>query len=123
VPRFYADFFGKPGPVNRGHTINGYWMEQLRGKVGIPVIDAYGPYRMPKHLFQYGLNEWGQEGGCPGGFTCDGRMEPDADALWADDPSKTTSVTWVAGGYFLFALPSTTGIQAPSSPMIAMEKE
>ena len=23
VPRFYADFFGKPGAVNHGHTING----------------------------------------------------------------------------------------------------
>jgi len=85
VPRFYADFFGTPGAVNHGHTIGGYWMEQSRGKVGIPPIDAYGPYRMPKNLFQYGLNEWGQEGGCPGGFTCDGRVEPDADALWQAD--------------------------------------
>ncbi len=85
VPRFYADFLGKPGPLNHGHTINGYWMEQSRGKVGIELADAYGPYRMPKRLFQYGLNEWGQEGGCPGGYVCDGRLEPDADALWAAD--------------------------------------
>ncbi len=85
VPRFYAEFFGTPGPLNHGHTINGYWMEQSRGRVGIPKIDTFGPYRMPKRLFQYGLNEWGQGDGCPGGFTCDGRLEPDADALWAAD--------------------------------------
>ena len=85
VPQFYADFWGKPGALNHGHTIHEYWMEQSRGKVGIPRIDAYGPYRMPKHLFQYGLNEWDQKGGCPAGYVCDGRMEPDADALWAAD--------------------------------------
>jgi M6 family metalloprotease-like protein len=85
VPRFYADFFGKAGAVNHGHTINGFWMEQTRGKVGIPKIDAFGPYRMPLNLYQYGLNEWGQEGGCPAGAACNGRMEPDADALWQKD--------------------------------------
>ncbi len=82
VPQFYADFYNKPSAVNHGHTINGYWMEQSRGKVGIPPMDAYGPYRMPKNLFQYGLNEYQQQGGCPTGFTCDGNLERDADALW-----------------------------------------
>lgn len=85
VPQFYADFWGKPGPLNHGHTIHEFWMEQSRGKVGIPRIDAYGPYRMPKNLFEYGLNEWDQRGGCPTGYTCDSRMEPDVDALWAAD--------------------------------------
>jgi len=85
VPRFYADFFGKPSAVNHGQTINGFWMEQSRGKVGIPKIDAFGPYRMPRNLFEYGLNEYRQQDGCPTGFTCNGRMEPDADALWAND--------------------------------------
>lgn len=85
VPQFYADFWGKPGALNRGHTIHEFWMEQSRGKVGIPKIDAYGPYRMPKNLFEYGLNEWDQRGACPAGFTCDSRMEPDVDALWTAD--------------------------------------
>ena len=57
MPQFYADFWGKPGTLNHGHTIHEYWMEQSRGHVGIPKIDAYGPYRMPRNLFQYGLNE------------------------------------------------------------------
>jgi M6 family metalloprotease-like protein len=82
VAQFYADFFGKPGPTNYGHTINGFWMEQTRGKVGIPRIDAFGPYRMPRNLFEYGLSEYQQQAGCPTGYTCDGRMERDADALW-----------------------------------------
>jgi M6 family metalloprotease-like protein len=86
--RFYADFFGKPQAVNHGHTISGYWMEQSRGKIGIPRIDAFGPYRMPKNLFQYGLNEYSQRDGCPAGFKCDGRLEPDADALWRADAGQ-----------------------------------
>ena len=53
VAKFYRDFLGTPSPINHGHTINGYWMEQSRGKVGIPPIDAFGPYRMTKNLFQY----------------------------------------------------------------------
>jgi len=88
VPKFYADFYNKPGAVNNGQTINGYWMEQSRGMVGIPPMDYYGPYRMPKKLFQYGLNEFGQRGGCPTGYTCDGRIEPDCDALWKADAGK-----------------------------------
>jgi M6 family metalloprotease-like protein len=85
VPQFYADFWGKPGKLNQGHTIHEFWMEQSRGKVGIPKIDAYGPYRMPRNLFEYGLAEYKQESGCPTGFTCNGRMEPDVDALWTAD--------------------------------------
>jgi M6 family metalloprotease-like protein len=88
VPGFYAAFWGTPNAVNHGHTIHEYWMEQSRGKVGIPRIDPYGPYRMPKNLFQYGLNEFKQQEGCPTGFSCDSRMEPDADALWMADAGK-----------------------------------
>ena len=88
VPQFYADFYNKPQALNPGHTVHEYWMEQSRGRVGIPKIDAYGPYRMPKNLFQYGLNEWNQQVGCPGGFKCDGRIDQDADALWIADAGK-----------------------------------
>jgi M6 family metalloprotease-like protein len=85
VARFYAEFWGTPGPLNHGHTIHEYWMEQSRGKIGIPKIDVFGPYRMPRRLFEYGLNEYDQQGACPAGFTCDGRMERDVDALWRAD--------------------------------------
>jgi len=85
VPQFYADFYNTPSALNHGQTINGYWMEQSRGQVGIGKIDVFGPYRMPKRLFQYGLNEWGQAGGVPTGFAADGRLEQEADALWSAD--------------------------------------
>ena len=58
-------------------------MEQSRGQFGIGKIDAFGPYRVPKNLFQYGLNEWGQKD--------DGRMKPDVDAVKAGE-SQTVPV-------------------------------
>ncbi|MFO7733491.1 MAG: peptidase M6 [Candidatus Aminicenantes bacterium] len=88
VPQFYADFFTKPNTVNRGHTINGYWMEQSRGKFGITEVDVFGPYRMPRPIWAYGLNEYGQHDQTPDGSRADGRMEPDCDALWAADVGR-----------------------------------
>lgn len=85
VPQFYADFFLKPSDVNHGQTINGYWMEQSRGKFGITKVDAFGPYRMPKPIWYYGLNEYGQQDQTPDGSTAKGRMERDCDAIWLED--------------------------------------
>lgn len=85
VPRFYADFFMTPSEVNHGHTINGYWMEQSRGKFGITEVDVYGPYRMPKPIWAYGLNEYDQNDQTPDGSRADSRMERDCDAIWIDD--------------------------------------
>jgi len=103
VPKFYADFYNTPSALNHGHTINGYWMEQSRGQVGIGKIDAFGPYRMPKHLFQYGLNEWGQQSAAPAGYVADGSIEHDADALWRADAgdikSKYDMILRIYAGY------------------------
>ncbi len=66
VPKFYADFFNKPSALNHNQTINGYWMEQSGGKIGITDIKTYGPYRMPKRLAQYGVNDIGQNHGTTG---------------------------------------------------------
>ncbi|KPK77544.1 MAG: hypothetical protein AMJ79_02825 [Phycisphaerae bacterium SM23_30] len=85
VPQFYADFYNSPSEVNHGQTINGYWMEQSRGKIGIAKIDAFGPYRMPKNLWEYGLNEYGQRNSTPTAEPAAGRMERDCDALWRED--------------------------------------
>ena len=103
VPQFYADFYKTPSAINHGQTINGYWMEQSRGQIGIGKIDSFGPYRMPKKLFQYGLNEYGQKVGVPTGYEADGRLEPDADALWkaaaGDIKSKYDIVIRIYAGY------------------------
>jgi len=83
VSQFYADFFMKPSEVNHGQTINGYWMEQSRGKFGITEVDVFGPFRMPRPIWAYGLNEYGQNDSTPDGSKADGRMERDCDAVWA----------------------------------------
>jgi M6 family metalloprotease-like protein len=85
VPEFYSNFWLKPSAVNHGQTINGYWMEQSRGKFGITTLDPYGPYRMPKNLWEYGLNEYNQNNSTPDGSRAKSHMEPDVDALWKAD--------------------------------------
>lgn len=82
VPQFYADFFMKPSEVNHGQTINGYWMEQSRGKFGITEVDVFGPYRLPKPRWAYGLNEYGQNEYTPDGSIADGQLEKDCDSIW-----------------------------------------
>jgi M6 family metalloprotease-like protein len=88
VPQFYADFFMTPSEVNHSQTINGYWMEQSRGKFGITEVDTFGPYSMPKPIWAYGLNEYGQNDQTPDGSRADSRMERDCDALWIEDIGK-----------------------------------
>src|SRR4051794_37997146 len=90
VARFYADFMGKPSATNNGHTVREYWMEQTKGRIGM-TFTPYGPYRMPRPLYEYGLNEFNQNatvangGGCPTGHTCNGNMDSDVNAVWAAD--------------------------------------
>jgi len=83
VPQFYADFWMKPNAYNHGQTINGYWMEQSRGRFGITEVEVFGPYQMPKPIWYYGLNEYGQNASTPDGSKPEGRMERDCDAVWA----------------------------------------
>src|SRR4051794_29557125 len=70
VPNFYKDFYNTPSALNHHHTINGYWMEQSGGKVGITQVDTYGPFTMPKRLDQYGTNDIGQQRGQPNADGC-----------------------------------------------------
>lgn len=88
VSQFYADFFMKPSETNHGQTINGYWMEQSRGKFGITEVEVFGPYRMPKPIWAYGLNEYGQNDETPDGTRADSRMERDCDAVWMAELGK-----------------------------------
>ena len=104
IPQFYADFFNTPGVVNNGQTINGYWMEQSRGQFGITALSPYGPYRMPRELWKYGLSEWGQNAYTPDGSIVNYRMEPDVDSLWKADAgedirSRYDAVLRIYAGY------------------------
>lgn len=93
VPAFYHDFYMQPSELNHGRTVQEYWMEQSRGEYGIDFMDAYGPYEMPRNLFEYGLNEWDQEGACPDDFECDGRMDGDAVTVWKNGMAAEAGVT------------------------------
>jgi M6 family metalloprotease-like protein len=53
VATFYRDFWNKPQDINHHHTVHEYWMELSHGKVGVH-FDAYGPYRMPLKMVEYG---------------------------------------------------------------------
>lgn len=103
VPRFYSDFWITPSAINHGQTINGYWMEQSRGRFGISALDPYGPYRMPKNLWEYGCNEWGQNKSTPYGKPANGTMEDDVDSLWKADAGdlkdKYDAVLRIYAGY------------------------
>ncbi|NSW93717.1 MAG: peptidase M6 [Bacteroidales bacterium] len=103
VPQFYSDFWLKPSEFNHGQTINGYWMEQSRGKFGITALDPFGPYRMPRNLWQYGLNEYNQNYSTPDGSRAHHRMEPDIDSLWKADAgdikSKYDAILRIYAGY------------------------
>ncbi len=105
VPQFYADFFLKPGAVNHGHTINAYWMEQSRGKFGITELAPFGPYRLSKPFWRYGLDEWGQNDYTPDGVPVSGRMplEHETDSLWeadtGDSPKNYDAVLRIYAGY------------------------
>jgi M6 family metalloprotease-like protein len=85
VPRFYRDYYMAPNEYNHGRTIHEYWMEQSRGKLGVRQMDVFGAYQLPRNLFEYGLNEWGQTAACPKNFTCDGNLDRDADTTWKAD--------------------------------------
>ncbi len=103
VPEFYSDFWLKPSTVNHGQTINGYWMEQSRGKFGITVLEPFGPYKMPLNLWQYGLNEYRQNNSTPDGSVARSRMEPHVDSLWKADAgdikSQYDAVLRIYAGY------------------------
>jgi M6 family metalloprotease-like protein len=85
IPQFYADFYNRVSEINKGHTIHEYWMEQSRGRVGITVA-AFGPYRMPLKVFQYGgLGELDM----PQGALPSQALSRHIDSLWRGDKGDT----------------------------------
>ena len=81
IPSFYADFYNTPQPVNHGHTIHEYWMEQSRGRIGVTTV-GFGPYRMPHRYFQYGRLPTAD---MPDGYTPDTDGGRQLDSMWRAD--------------------------------------
>ncbi len=84
VPAFYRDFLNKPQPLNRGHTIHEYWMEDSGGRFGIE-LGSYGAYQMPAKSHEYGIEGFQGGQGCPSGDTCGRNLRADALAAWKAD--------------------------------------
>ena len=93
VGDYYRDLLNKPQALNHFHTINEYWLEDSYGLVGID-MDAFGPYRMDRPEYQYGLAEFGEESACPSKETCDG----DFDTELAQKSAADVSTAQVARG-------------------------
>ncbi|MEH7526131.1 M6 family metalloprotease domain-containing protein, partial [Bacillus sp. JJ1503] len=53
--QWWKDFLNTPSELNNYQTIDGFWKENSQGKWGVS-LDSYGPYRLDKYEFQYGLN-------------------------------------------------------------------
>ncbi len=84
VPAFYQDFLNKPGPLNHGHTINEYWMEDSGGRFGVD-LTAFGAYRVPGKSYQYGIDTGMNPGACPLRDTCDQDIRADGKRAWVAD--------------------------------------
>ncbi|NYI72609.1 M6 family metalloprotease-like protein [Naumannella cuiyingiana] len=126
VPQFFADFLNKPSELNRGHTLNEYWMETSAGRYGVELV-PFGPYRLPKKSYQYhfaGFSAGGPpETQCPKALKCNGDFRRDALAEWRadtgmDDPigefdnvfyvgaGMDESATWLEFGQKRYASPA-----------------
>ena len=92
----------RPDEYNGGQSINGYWMEDTHGRLGVS-ITAFGPYTLPGRSTS---TDWpatprspGQDSRCPLGDVCNKDIRTDGRALWlrrgAGDrsPSSTSSST------------------------------
>jgi M6 family metalloprotease-like protein len=82
VAQFYQDFLNKPGTLNRGHTINEYWMEDSGGRFGVD-LTAFGPYTMPGKDHEYGM-EFQTGTACPAGDSCNRNIRTDGRAAWVN---------------------------------------
>lgn len=124
--QFYADFLiNEPGELNRGHTVNEYWLEDSFGTVGVEA-DGFGPYRLDGTLPEYGLTSDmnNPSADCPSGQSCD--KDLDTDLLTA---SAADTAGGAAGGrdyqfrYLLHAGYDESGTWEEFGPMLFANKE
>jgi M6 family metalloprotease-like protein len=82
VGKYYQDFLNKPEPLNHGHTIHEYWMEDSAGRLGVD-LTAFGPYTMPGKDHEYGM-EFQAGTACPAGDNCNRNIRTDGRAAWVN---------------------------------------
>jgi M6 family metalloprotease-like protein len=104
VAKFYEDFLNNPNDLNQGHTIHEYWMEDSNGRYGVD-LTAFGPYRLPAKLHEYGLDNSmnGGQAHCPAGDTCNRNLRTDGFAAWYAEVGQELAdsfdqVFWLTAG-------------------------
>ncbi|TFB00785.1 Putative secreted metallopeptidase [Trichoderma ghanense] len=90
VPAYYRDLLNKPSDLNRGHTLHEYWMGDSHGRYGVD-LTAFGPYRMPRLSYEYGVDSGFNPGACPEEEACDQDIRTDAYAAWRAEVGNDTS--------------------------------
>ena len=90
VPKFYGDLLNKPNEVNQGHTLHEYWMEDSGGRYGVN-LTVFGAYKLPALSYQYGIDDWMNEGSCPGNATCNLDLREATFKLWREDVGDDTA--------------------------------
>lgn len=104
VNAFYKDWLNTPNGLNKGHTINEYWMEDSNGRFSVD-LDTFGPYRMPAKLHEYGLEGSMNRGSyCPPGDTCGQNIRTAINNAWygaegATVPNSYDLVFYVTAGH------------------------
>lgn len=92
VPSYYRDLLNKPQDLNYNHTLHEYWMEDSAGRFGVD-LTAFGPYRLPRKSFQYGLDDGKggfNEGECPE-QPCSVDLRTDALGAWRAEVGNATA--------------------------------
>lgn len=117
VPDFYLNLLNEPNELNHGRTINEFWMEQTGGRLSVQ-MEAFGPYKLPGNIEEYGLNDSFNKDPdpnnprqstnaayCPQGLSCNKNIRTDALALWgadlgvADPLTQFDEVFYVTAGH------------------------
>ncbi|MBD3108674.1 M6 family metalloprotease domain-containing protein [Bacillus sp. AGMB 02131] len=88
VPReelgeWWKDFLNTPSELNNYQTIDGFWKENSNGKWGV-TLDSYGPYRLDKNEFQYGLESSHNANTLPSNYTRGNLFQDGVNAAAAD---------------------------------------
>ena len=88
VPReklgeWWRDFLNVPSKLNNYQTIDSFWKENSNGKWGV-ALDSYGPYRLDKNEFQYGLESSFNSNSLPSNYTRGNLFQDGINAATAD---------------------------------------
>ena len=93
VPAFYHDLLNVPSDLNHFHSLHEYWMQDSAGRYGVD-LTAFGAYRLPRKLFQYGIDDSGSgafnPGACPEA-PCHVDLRTDALGAWRADVGNATA--------------------------------